>query len=386
MTQRKILHLITGLTAGGAEATLYRLLKHPRLWAGLCHGVVSMTGEGTYGRRFAAAGIPLWCLECKKNADPRPFYRLFRLLKQESPALLQTWLYHADLSGLAAGRVAGVPKIAWNLRNAEMPFRPFTGWMIRLLAGLSRLPDAVFVNSRAGFRFHAARGYVPKRMHLMRNGIDTAYFSPDDDARARFRSRLGIGQETPVVGTAARFDPAKDFEVFFRAAKILSGKRPSARFILAGKGLVDGNRRLEEEAMRAGVRNHTFFLGECINMRRVYAAMDVFALCSRGEGFPNVAAEAMACGVPVAAADVGDVRDILGPAGTVVSPGNAPGTAAAWEAALSLPAGKRREQTVAARRRICEMFSLDAAAETYHRAYIRLIQGGRLDCPDARRR
>lgn len=364
---------------------MYRLLKHPRLWDELGHGVVSMTGEGTYGRRFAAAGIPLWCLQCKKNADPRPFYRLLHLLKQESPALLQTWLYHADLAGLAVGRLAGVPKIAWNLRNAEMPFRPATGWMIRLLAHLSRFPDAVFVNSRAGFRYHVTRGYSPKRMHLVRNGIDTAYFSPDGDARARFRSRLGIGEETPVVGTAARFDPAKDFEVFFRAAKILSTKRPAARFILAGKGLVDDNRWLAAAAMRAGVREQTFFLGECTNMRRVYAAMDVFALCSRGEGFPNVAAEAMACGVPVAAADVGDVRDILGPAGAVVSPGNAPGAAAAWEAALSLQAEKRREQTDAARRRICEMFSLDAAAETYHRAYTRLIRDRRLDGPDARR-
>ena len=83
-------------------------------------------------------------------------------------------------------------------------------------------------------------------------------------------------------------------------------------------------------------------------MKAVYNAFDIATLASAfGEGFPNAVGEAMACGIPVAATDVGDVRSIAGSSGEVVPPKNPDLLCAAWQ----LPATAPRARSEPARRR-----------------------------------
>src|SRR6202790_3589872 len=114
-----VLHLITGLETGGAEGMLARLAAGSDRER-FRHVVVSMTGPGAIGPAIAAAGIPLRSLGIGRNVpDPAGLLRLRRVLHEFRPNILQTWLYHADLLGLAARKLGWAPRLVWNLRSTE---------------------------------------------------------------------------------------------------------------------------------------------------------------------------------------------------------------------------------------------------------------------------
>ena len=115
-----IAHLITELNVGGAERMLCRLVgrMNPDLFRPV---IISMTDRGPVGEKMASEGVRVFSLGM---ALGRPnlmgSVRLYRLLKEIGPDILQTWLYHADLLGLIVGKIAGVERIAWGLRCSNV--------------------------------------------------------------------------------------------------------------------------------------------------------------------------------------------------------------------------------------------------------------------------
>jgi len=290
-----VMHLITGLETGGAEGMLARLAtgsdrKRFR------HIVVSMTGPGTIGSAIAAGGIPLRSLGIRRNVpDPVGLLRLRRVLREFRPDILQTWLYHADLLGLAAWKLGWAPRLLWNLRSTETIG---SALVRRLLARWSALPDAVIVNSLEGQRFHEALGYRPRRWVHIPNGFDTAALKPDAEAGKRQRTALGIGRDALVILLPARHHPMKDHATFVAAAARFAQARPEARFVMIGSGAEAGNRALADLISEQGIGDRVLLLGERHDLAAIYPIADVVTLSSAfGEGFPNVLAEAMCCGI-----------------------------------------------------------------------------------------
>src|SRR5439155_8764367 len=184
-----ILHLITGLETGGAERMLVHLASRTdrRRFRSV---VVSMTGPGTMGPLIEGAGVTLRTLGLRRGVpDPRALLRLVRLLREFRPAVLQTWLYHADLLGLVMLRLGQVPHLVWGLQGTETID---TAVVRRILAWCSRSPDAVVTVARVGQRFHESIGYHPRRWAHIPNAFDTAALRPDAEMRRRGRAALGI--------------------------------------------------------------------------------------------------------------------------------------------------------------------------------------------------
>ena len=208
-----VAHLITTLERGGAEAMLTKLAK-AHAGQGVRPLVISLTGPGIYGPELEAAGIPVWSLGLRRGVpEPGALLKLVGILRREKPDLLQSWLYHADLLALLAAPLAGVRRLAWNIRCSDMDMRRYSRlsrWLVALLARLSRLPDAVVVNSEAGRLLHHELGYRPKRWVTLANGFDTGRFRPDTEARRDVRAELGLPGDALAVGLIARVDPMKD--------------------------------------------------------------------------------------------------------------------------------------------------------------------------------
>lgn len=362
----KVLHLITGLQPGGAEHMLYRLvggMDRTRFQS----VVVSVTEGGTVAGLIEAAGSPVISLNLRRGIpDPRALIRLFAVLRKEKPVVVQTWLYHADLLGLIA-RITPAA-LLWNIRCSNMDMRDYSRMsrvVISAGARASRFPDAVIVNSMAGLRWHESLGYRPPRWVYIPNGVDTETFKPDASVRRQVREELGVGAEVPLVGMIARFDPMKDHPTFFAAAKIVAGARPDVRFVLAGDGITAENRVISTELFRLGIGDRTHLLGYRSDAARIMAGLDVLVLSSAyGEGFPNVVAEAMACGVPPVATDVGDSREIIGDLGVVVPPQSPDKLAAGILAML-----EDRKQAPKLRDSIARRFSMPAIVEAYESLY-----------------
>jgi glycosyltransferase involved in cell wall biosynthesis len=335
--------------------------------------VVSMTDTGTIGARITAAGVPLATLGMRRGtADLRGLWRLKRLLGRHRPAIVQTWLYHADLLGLVAQRLGWAPRLVWNIRCTAAVE---AGLVRAVLARASRLPLAVVVNSRAGRRFHEGLGYHPRRWEYVPNGIDTEIFRPDSAARQRMRSELGIDERAVAIGLAARWHAMKDHATFFAAAAELASRRRNVVLLLAGPGIDEANLDLASTVAKAGPLPQFRLLGEYRDMPALYSAFDIATLSSAfGEGFPNVLGEAMACGIPCVATDSGDAADILGPTGGVVPPRDPAALAAAWERLMAVGAEARRAVGEAARERVVAHYGLGVMVGCYETIYEDLLQ------------
>ncbi|MFQ6016723.1 MAG: glycosyltransferase [Kiloniellaceae bacterium] len=374
----KVVHLITSLGQGGAQTMLSRLLAGMDRTR-IDNVVISLTGQGPVAMWIRAQGVPVTDLDNRRGVPGRAdVWRLWRLLRRERPHVLQTWLYHADLIGLLVGKLARVPAIAWNVRCAETDARYRSGRngaVVRLLAHLSRQPDAVVVNSRAGRRLHQELGYRPRRWEVMPNGFDVDLFRPDSDAGAALRRELGLAPEHLLIGLVARYDPLKDQENFLRAATIYRRHNAAARFIMGGDGIDDGNARLTCLIRELGIADRVHLLGERSDIPVLTAGFDIATCASCGEGFPNVVGEAMACAVPCAATDVGDTAIILAGTGRVVPPKNPAALAAAWAELAALGPEGRRDLGRRARESVVDRYSIGAVAASYQDFYASLCKG-----------
>jgi glycosyltransferase involved in cell wall biosynthesis len=369
----KVCHLITDLEAGGAERNLVNLVTHFDR-SRIDSEVVSLLAPGIMAPEIRAAGIPVTSLGMGRGrAGPAGLIALARHLRRSKPNILQTWLYHADLLGYLASRFAPSTQLVWNLRCSDIARasdqKPL--WrLVRMLALLSRKPQAVVVNSARGQEFHQEIGYRPKLWMRIANGVDTERFRPRAAERDGLRAKLGLLVDAQVIGLVARCHPMKDHETFLHAAAQFARARASARFVLCGAG--SGSQSMQELIARLGLTGRVVLLGERSELDDIYPSFDLLALSSAyGEGSPNVLIEAMACGVPCVATDVGDSRAVVGDTGVVVAPRDAAALAHGFERVL---AGKQA-MGEAARRRVLDHFSLDRARLCYQDLYQSLAGG-----------
>lgn len=379
--QVKVLHLITDLDSGGAEIMLWRLLSRMNR-ARFSNVVVSLTDQGNLGSCIQALGIPVHLLNIRRGRpDPRGIWRFWKILRHERPQVVQSWLYHAGLLGQMVAGLSNGYAAAWNIRCSNMEMRHYprqTELVVRVLAKLSAIPDAVLVNSEAGRRMHEALHYRPRRWRVIPNGFDVDVFRPDPGAGAPFRKNLGLPAETLLIGLVARYDPMKDHRNFLEAAAYLLKDRPDVHFVLVGRGVEDSNLELAAITQRLNIVKNVHFLGERADIMNVMPALDIVTLSSAfGEGFPNVVGEAMASGVPCVVTDVGDAAMIVGKTGKVVPVKDPEALARAMGQLIDMGATARRRLGLAARRRIEECFSLPAVVHQYEQLYEELASSVR---------
>ncbi len=378
---RPLVFVITGLSTGGAETMLLKLLE--RLPGRFAPSVVSLTTEGEIGPRIAALGIPVAALGMNAGRPSlSALLQLVSLLRRTRPDLVHTWMYHADLLGGLAARAAGVPSVAWCIRNSALApatTKSSTRLVMRTCAKLSRrVPDRIVSCSEAARDLHVGLGYAADRMVVLPNGFDLARFRPDPDARGSLRAELGVEADTPLVGLVGRYDRQKNHAGFCEAAARVLARHPHAHFVLAGAGVDEQNRELATAADAAGVTASLHRLGLRTDVPRLMAALDVLVSSSAyGEAFPNVLGEAMACGVPCAVTDVGDSAYIVGSTGRVVAPTDLQGLGDHVADLLALPESGRRDLGAAARRRVEEHFEIGDVVERYGAFYDGLLAAGR---------
>jgi glycosyltransferase involved in cell wall biosynthesis len=334
----RVCHLITDLDTGGAERSLVNLVTAMDRTKFNCD-VVTLIDPGAMAAPLIEAGIPITSLGMRRG---RPslgaLWSLVGHLRATNPAILQTWLYHADLIGTAAALIARPDFLVWNVRctditqaDTEKPIR----WLVRTLAMLSGCPDAVVVNSHGGQSDHTIIGYRPKHWVNIPNGVDLDRFHLRPSEQAALRARLGLDPHAVTIGMVARDHPMKDVDTFLRAASIYSGIRTDVQFVLCGDGFTGDNAVLAATIAKLNLGNHVRLLGRRPDMEMVYPAFDILTLCSiYGEGFPNVLCEAMACGVPCVATAIGDSADIIGDCGAIVPMRNPESLAQGWQTLL----------------------------------------------------
>ena len=354
---RKVLYVTAGLRGGGAEAMLTRLASAQ---PGVADDVtiVSLLPAEAHMERLSAGGVTVVELRFDKAGGiATGLFKLASLIAERQPDIVQGWMYHGDLAALVALVLSGrrrQTRLVWSIRCTAMDWRGYgVGlWLVvNACALLSGWPDVVTANAVAGLKSHLALGYRPRRAEVVANGIDVDEFRLDAAARRAVRTELGIADDAIVLAHVARVDAMKDHSSFLAAMAGL----PDLSAILVGAGTE--NLPAAPNVLRLGRRH---------DVPRLFAAADfVVSSSCRGEGFSNVLAEGMACGLPAVATDVGDAQLIVGDTGLVVPPESPDALAAAIRTLAAESAAARAERGSKARARIVENFAMPRAVQRY---------------------
>ncbi len=373
----KIVHIITGLSTGGAQRALYNLMRGG-LGVRFNSHIVSLSNEGTMGPLIRELGVPVTTLNMLGGLPSLSgLVKLRRIVREFQPDLIQGWMYHGNLAATLARTFARRhPALAWNVRHSLYDLgyeKPMTRQVIRLNMFFSSSPNMLLYNSQLARKQHEAFGFALGNGLVIPNGIDVQRFCFSDESRTRVRSELGIPAEANVVGHVARLHPMKGHRFFLRAAADLAQRYPETHFLICGQ-----NVSLENVALRQliPVRAHDRFhlLGERGDVSELMSAMDIFCLSSVwGEGFPNVIGEAMATGLPCVVTDVGDSAVVVGDTGVVVPPQDESAFVTGVESLLTMSPEERRMLGASAQARIEASYTLEAIVGQYASLYEKLL-------------
>lgn len=387
MTPARMVHVITGLGACGAETVMYRLLsRHDR--RRFRPTVISlMPCAGLpLEQKIAALGVEVHSLGVRPGRPtPAALLRLLRKLRALQPDLVCGWEVHGNVAVACASYFhPGTPTV-WNICNSLGDLsteKPVTRALIRGLARVSHRPRRIIYNSLVSARQHEAIGYRASRTVYIPNGFDGDVFRPDPAARTDVRRELALDPDTPLVGLIARCHPVKDHPTFLRAVRRVAELHPQAHFLLAGGGVVRSNPALLSLVRDLGLENRVSLLGERQDIPRLLAALDVACLSSLAESSPVVIGEALACGVPCVVTDVGDLAAVVGEFGRLVPRRNPEAFAAAVDELLRMPAAGRQDLGARARRQVRECHDLDRIAAAFDDVHMGvLVEAGRLPAP-----
>lgn len=350
---------------------LRRLIESHRDSREFRHSVISLTLLGKVGHDLTTEGISVTALRMKSLLDtPRVFWRLYRTIRLVKPDVVQTWMYHADMLGGLASRLAGNRRVIWGVRTTDVDAggKRATLMVRRVCAWFSHwLPAVIVCAADSSRRAHISVGYDASRMKVIANGFEV--MPVDAAAGASLRRQLGWGPESVVVGSVGRFHPVKDYDNFINACEVLAPQFPQLRFLLVGTNLDCKNVKLMERIFASGYVNRFALLGQRKDVAHCLSAMDLLCLHSRTEGFPNVVGEAMAAGLPCVSTDVGDAALLIGSTGTIVPKENHLALADGLKSMIELTGEARCELGKNAKSRVAKEFSMLQCRERFEVLY-----------------
>jgi glycosyltransferase involved in cell wall biosynthesis len=295
----KVLHVITGLDAGGAETQLAMLLRHTRHEC----DVVTLYNPGPIADQIRGGGTTVRDLGMRSNRDLGALPRLRSLIAGGRYDAVHAHLYRSQVYARPAARLARVPVVVTtehSIGETHIERRRMTTGVRGLYLASELFSDVTIAVSDV-VRDRLIRWGIPARkIMVIPNGLDTAALTFDPAARARARAQFGIAPDTFVMGTLGRLDENKRVDMVIEAAAPLLGD-PAGGYgtvlLVVGRGeAMDG---LKAAAAKAGVADQVIFAGFQADTVAMLSALDLYVMASVQETFGLAALEAMACGLPV---------------------------------------------------------------------------------------
>lgn len=369
-----VAHIIHRLDYGGLENGLVNLINHmpPERYR---HAIICLTDfNPEFRRRIQPAEVEVYALHKRKGHDLGLYGRCWSLLRRLRPAIVHTrglatleMQAPALLAGIRA-RVHG--EHGWDCDPALMNPRHhrLRRWLRPVVGHYIALSGEI-----AGY-LETGVGVAPERISRIINGVDTQRFYPGRD-----RLPLPADFAPPgafVIGTVGRLERVKDQPNLVRAFIHLMQTVPDARDRLRLVIVGDGSLRTEIERLlaEAHVLDQVWLAGSRDEVPELLRSLDLFVLPSQAEGISNTILEAMACGLPVVATEVGGNAELVtaGETGRLVPATDPVALAAAIRSYVDDP-DRMRAHGAAGRRQIEARFSLEAMVAAYRAVYAAVL-------------
>ncbi|MBE7187701.1 glycosyltransferase [Jatrophihabitans endophyticus] len=291
----RVVHVITTLTTGGAERQVELLAAASRHDV----AVVSLYTGGVVEDALRARGIPVHVLGMDGWRKAAAVLRLARLLRRLQPDVVHVHLLSAQLWGIPAARLAGVPVVVsteHSIMDTTIEGRPKSEWLRRLYLALERrTTETIAVSAETARRLRAWGVGTDRRLTVINPPID---FTPPETRaadRSAVRRELGIPDDAVVIGAVGRLDVVKRHATLVRA--VADQLRRGRHLVIVGDGSLRAD--LERLAAELGVARAVHLTGPRGDVPALFAAVDVLVSASRDETFGMAVVEALGAGLPV---------------------------------------------------------------------------------------
>lgn len=325
-------------------------------------------GDHPFLRAMDAEGVPTTAIQIPARAYLRERAAVRELCDRLHPDVVHTHGYRADVgdSGIARRAGCAIVTTVHGFTGGDAKNRLYE-WL--QVEAFKRFDAVVSVSSALAERL-AARGVDPGLIHTIPNAFD-----PDRPRLSRVAARreLGLAEDAAfVVGWVGRLSHEKGADVLLDALALLPA--PPAHVVIVGDG--PEREALADRARVLGIADRVHWIGTIPDAARVFTAFDVFALSSRTEGIPIVLLEAMAARVPVVAARVGGVPDVVSGREALLVSAEDPGGLAAALAAVREDPSAARARAQDARARLEREFSIAPWLARYEALYREVARSG----------
>ena len=357
--QQTVAHVVLSLKVGGLERVVVNLVKG--MQGSRYRNIVFCLDEpGEFAAELEELGIPLYVLHKKPGIHFRPILELARLFRLHKIDIVHTHNPAPHLHGLIAAFLSRTPVCIHTRHGRNAPDNARVVWLNRILSW--RTDAIVPVSKDAEDVARNVEHINPLRLRQIWNGVDTD----------RYRILSQPESRGPIIGTVARLAPEKDYPTMLDAFRLVANQIPEARLVFVG----DGPSSLELHAKTAelGLQDRVEFLGMRRDICELLNTFSIFSLSSTTEGLSMTVLEAMACGTPVVATDVGGNREMLYPpvCGLLAPAKNPVALAEAYLRLLRNPQ-ERIQMAAAARHRVVQDFSVHSMLRQYLALYDEIL-------------
>ena len=361
----KVLLLVVGFDVGGTEAHVLELasrMDRRKFNVMVC----SLKPLGRLGEELRARGVRVVSLSGSGKFDLRVLRRLWRLLKNEQPDVVQAFLFWANIAARLLSQLTPRCRVISSYHDEVVP----EGWLKRGIDRLTMRWTKYIVCCSEAVRRSVGRriGGEKEQFVVIPFGVEANRFG---DAGKLSGTALGLQEGLPVIGTVCRLiEPKKGLRFLLEAVVHLEREaaKPVCQVLVVGEGPAEEN--LRALSAQWGIAPRVVFSGMRRDIPQLLSMLDIFVLPSLYEGFGIAILEAMAAGKPVVASRVGGIPEFVvsGESGLLVHPGDSIALAAAIRQLLAQP-----EQAKAMGRRgqehVRKHYSIESVVRQHEQIY-----------------
>ncbi len=368
MSKIRVLHIVQSLATGGLENGIINLVNHSNP-DDFIVDVLCLRDKGELTERINNPNTRIFFDGNHQQSKLTAIKKVYQHCQSHSYDILHSHGYATMLAAYIGGKLASCPTII-NGEHGTLYYSSKKEVLIQRFL-FNRMQLNLSVSSVLKNEICTLFSVSSERFKTIINGVDTIKFSPNKNQQ-RLKKQLGIGPDQLIIGSVGRLVPLKNYPSLIRAISLMVKQFPQLMLLLAGDG--PEKESLEKLIVKLNLTEHIRLLGQREDIADLMNLYDIFVLPSRCEGLSNTLLEAMSCGTPVLAADVGGNGEIIaeGTSGYLY-PTDDSDALAKHLTCLLLNTSLREDLGRQARKHIEDNFSLETMVNNYENTYQELL-------------
>jgi len=302
----KILHVVLSMETGGLENGIVNLVNNADSNL-FCVDVLCLREKGELADRIMNPDSQVIFDNNRDHSLLTAIKKIYKTCKSGQYHIVHSHGFTTMLASYIAGKLAGVPKIM----NGEHGTLYHSSAKQRLMQRFlfSKMEINLTVSEDLKREILDKFSLNKDNFRPIINGVDTEKFSIDIEASNHLKNELGLSENVIIIGSVGRLVEVKNYQSLLSAYAQLCNSHPNVHLVLAGDG--PERAHLKEQILKHGLCKKVHLLGRRDDIPQIMNLLDIFILPSFSEGLSNTLLEAMSCGTPVVACDVGGNKEII---------------------------------------------------------------------------